>query len=55
MSELKQLIPYLDEIMATFYREMLSHEQLSVFFKDDDAINHLIEKSIVWWAVKLIK
>jgi len=44
MSSLKELIPYLDDIMTTFYVEMLSHEQLSVFFKDKDSVNELIDK-----------
>ena len=43
MSNLKELIPYLDEIMSKFYKSMLSHEQLSVFFKDKNQIDRLIE------------
>jgi len=44
MSNLKKFIPYIDDIMSTFYVDMLSHEQLSVFFKDEHAIAQLIEK-----------
>ena len=42
MGVLKALVPYLDEIMAVFYREILSHEQMAVFFKDDEHIKQLI-------------
>lgn len=43
MGVLKALVPYLDEIMAVFYREILSHEQMAVFFKDDEHIKQLIK------------
>lgn len=42
--KLKQLIPFLDETMETFYDEMLSHHQISVFFENKDHIHRLIEK-----------
>jgi len=44
MYRLEKLIPYLDEIMSLFYKDMLSHEQFSVFFKSKDKIDDLIEK-----------
>ena len=44
MISLKKLIPYLDEIFELFYRDLLSHEQIRVFFNDDEHIHRLIAK-----------
>ena len=43
MVALKALVPYLDEIMAVFYQEILSHQQMAVFFKSEEHIKQLIE------------
>lgn len=43
-SILKPLVPFLDEIMETFYDEMLSHHQISVFFDGEEHIQRLIAK-----------
>ena len=53
MSTLEKLIPYLNEIMSRFYRDMLSHEQFSVFFKNKIEIDNLIEKQKVNFADSL--
>lgn len=43
MSNLLVLVPHLTEIMSKFYKDMLEHEQLSVFFRDQNQIDNLIE------------
>lgn len=44
LTDLKVLIPFLDEILSVFYRELLSHKHMAVFFDDDAHIKLLIEK-----------
>ena len=43
-SNIEQLFPYLDEIFIQFYDQLLSHEKLKIFFRDDDQIRGLVEK-----------
>lgn len=43
LADLKTLIPYLGEILSTFYRDLLSHKHMAVFFEDDDHIKRLMK------------
>lgn len=44
MKSMKGILPFLDEIMELFYRDLLSHKQISVFFSGEKHIRRLIAK-----------
>lgn len=44
MKSIKSIVPYLDEIMDLFYRDLLSHKQISIFFSGEEHIRRLIAK-----------